>query len=50
LWYAVNAISQVELPLESAQAVEGFIEIRYELIMVSGLDDHIIHVGFNVAM
>jgi hypothetical protein len=50
LWYAEDALSRVELPQESAQAVEGFLEVGDELIVGSGLDDHVIHVSFNVVM
>jgi hypothetical protein len=33
-----------------AQNVEGFLEVRDEVVVVSGLDDHVIHVGFNIAV
>jgi hypothetical protein len=32
------------------QAIEGFFEVGDELIMGSSLDDHIIHIGFNIGM
>jgi hypothetical protein len=32
------------------QAVEGFFEVGNELIVGFGLDDHIVHVGFNITM
>jgi hypothetical protein len=50
LWYAEDALGWVELPLELAQAVEGFLEVRDELITVSSFDDHIIHVSFNIVV
>jgi hypothetical protein len=50
LRYAEDTLSRIELPPELLQAVEGFFEISDELIMISGLDDHIIHVGFNIAV
>jgi hypothetical protein len=50
LWYAEDALGWVELPLELAQAVEGFLEIRHKFVMGSGLDDHVVHAGFNIAM
>jgi hypothetical protein len=36
--------------LKPSQAVECFLEISDELIMESGLHDHVIHVSFNVAV
>jgi hypothetical protein len=36
--------------LKPSQAVGGLLEISDELIMGSDLDDHIIHVSFNVAV
>jgi hypothetical protein len=50
LWYAEDALHRVKLPSKLPQAVECFLEISDELIVGSGLDDHIIHVSFNVAM
>jgi hypothetical protein len=50
LRYTEDAVGWVELPLESTHAVEGFLKVGDELIVVSGLDDHVIHVGFNVAV
>jgi hypothetical protein len=50
LWHAEDALRWVKLPSKLPQAVESFLNISDELIMGSGLDDHIIHVSFNVAM
>jgi hypothetical protein len=50
LWYAEDALGWVKLPLEFAYAVEDFPEIRDELVVGFGVDDHIVHVGFNVVM
>jgi hypothetical protein len=49
LWHVENALYQVKLPSKLPQAVECFLKISNELIVGSGLDDHIIHVNFNVA-
>jgi hypothetical protein len=46
----IKLSSQVELPSELAQAVEGFLEVGDELVVASGLNDHVIHVGFNIAV
>jgi hypothetical protein len=32
------------------QAIEGFLKVGDELVVVFSLDNHIIHVGFNIAM
>jgi hypothetical protein len=40
----------VKLPSKLLQAVEHFLKIGDELIMGSGLDDHIIHESFNIAV
>jgi hypothetical protein len=32
------------------QVVEGFLEVEDELVTISGLDDHVIHVSFNIAV
>jgi hypothetical protein len=50
LWYAKDALGWLELPPELVQAVEGFLEVGDELIAVSSLDDHVIHVSFNIAV
>jgi hypothetical protein len=50
LWYAEDTLGWVEFPLELAQAVEGFLKVGDELVVVSGLDDHVIHVRFNIAV
>jgi hypothetical protein len=50
LWHAEDALDLVKLPSKLAQAVEGFLKIRDELVVGSGLDDHIVHVVFNIAM
>jgi hypothetical protein len=49
-WYAEDALSLVELPSKLAQTVEGFFEVGDELVVGSGLDDHVIHVDFNIVM
>jgi hypothetical protein len=50
LWHAKDALRRVKLPSKLLQAVECFLEIRDELVVGSGLDDHIIHVSFNVVV
>jgi hypothetical protein len=40
----------VKLPSKPSQAVERLLKISDELIVGSGLDDHVIHVGFNVVV
>jgi hypothetical protein len=50
LRYAEDALGWVELPLELAQAVQGFLTVGDELVMLSGLNDHVIHVGFNIVV
>ena len=40
----------VEFPAELSEAVEGFFQIRYELILAFGLDNDVVNVGFNIAM
>jgi hypothetical protein len=43
LRYTEGALGWVELPPE-------FAEVGDELVVVSSLDDHIIHISFNIAM
>jgi hypothetical protein len=50
LWHTKDALHQVKLPSKPSQAVECILEISDELIVGSGLDDHIIHVSFNIAV
>jgi hypothetical protein len=50
LWLAEDALGWAKLPSKLALAVDCFLEIRDELVMGSGLDDHVIHIRFNVAM
>jgi hypothetical protein len=50
LRYVEDELSRVELPPELAQAVEGFFEVGHEHIVGSGLDDHVVHVGFNIVL
>jgi hypothetical protein len=50
LWYTEDALGWVELPPELAQAIEGFLKVGDEIVMVSSLNDHISHVSFNIAM
>jgi hypothetical protein len=38
------------LPSKPSQTVESLLKISDELIVRPGLDDHIIHVSFNVAV
>jgi hypothetical protein len=47
---AKDVLCQVELPSKPSQAVESFLEISDELVVGSGLDDHIIYVSFNVVV
>jgi hypothetical protein len=48
LWHAKDALRQVKLPSKPSQAVECLLEISDELVVGSGLYDHVIHVSFNV--
>jgi hypothetical protein len=50
LRHAKDALCRVKLPSKPSQAVESLLEISDELIVGSGLDDHIIHVSFNVTV
>jgi hypothetical protein len=50
LRYAKDTLCQVELPSKPSQAVESLLEISDELVVGSGLDDHIIHVSFDIAV
>jgi hypothetical protein len=50
LRHAKDALCRGKLPSKLPQAVEHFFEIGDELIVGFGLDDHVIHVSFNVAM
>jgi hypothetical protein len=50
LWHAKDTLYRVKLPSKLPQAVESLLEISNELIVGSGLDDHVIHVSFNVAV
>jgi hypothetical protein len=46
--YAEDAFVRVELPAVLSQRCESLFKIGDERVGVSGLDDHIIHVGFDV--
>jgi hypothetical protein len=48
LRHAKHALYRVKFPSKPSQAIEGLLEISDELIVESGLDDHVIHVSFNV--
>jgi hypothetical protein len=50
LQYTEDAFGRVELPPKLALAVEGFLEVGDELVAISGLDDHVIHVSFNIVV
>jgi hypothetical protein len=50
LWHAEDALRRVKVPSEFPQVVECFLEISDELVVGSGLDDHVIYVSFNIAM
>jgi hypothetical protein len=50
LWHTKDALRRVKLASKPSQAVECFLEINDELVMGFGLDDHNIHVSFNVAV
>jgi hypothetical protein len=50
LRHAKDALCRVKLPSKPSQAVESLLKIKDEFIVGSGLDDHVIHVGFNVAV
>ena len=44
------ALSRVEHPLEFPQTVECFFKVRDDLVVGSSVNNHIIHIGFNIAM
>jgi hypothetical protein len=50
LRHAKDALCQVKLPSKLSQAIEHLLEISDELIVGSALDDHIIHISFNVVV
>jgi hypothetical protein len=50
LGHVKDALRRVKLPSKPSQAIEGPLEISNELVVGSGLDDHVIHVSFNVAV
>jgi hypothetical protein len=50
LWHTKDALCQVKLPSKPSQAVKRLPDISDELVVRSGLDDHVIHVSFNVAV
>jgi hypothetical protein len=50
LWHTKDALRRVKLPSKLPQAVECLLEISDELVVGSGLDGHVIHVSFNVAV
>jgi hypothetical protein len=47
---AKDTLCQVKIPSKPSQAVESLLEVSDELVMGSGIDDHVIHVSFNVAV
>jgi hypothetical protein len=50
LRHTKDALCRIKLPSKLPQAIECFLEIGDELIVGSGLDDHLIHVSFNVTV
>jgi hypothetical protein len=46
--YAEDGLVRVELPPVLLQGCESLFKIGDECVRVSGLDDHIIHIGFDV--
>jgi hypothetical protein len=46
--YAEDALVRVELPAILAQGCESLFKVVDEGTRVSGLDDHVIHVGFYI--
>jgi hypothetical protein len=50
LCHAKDAQRRVKLPSKLPQAIECLLKISDELIMGFGLDDHIIHVSFNIVV
>jgi hypothetical protein len=50
LRHAKDALCWVELPSKPSQVVDSLHEISDELVVGSGLDDHIITVSFDVAV
>jgi hypothetical protein len=46
--YAEDALVRVELPLVLPQRCESLFKIGDERVGVSGLDDHIVYIGFDV--
>jgi hypothetical protein len=47
-WYAEDAVVRVELPAVLLQGCESLFKIGDEHVRVSCLDDHVIHIGFDV--
>jgi hypothetical protein len=46
--YAEDTLVEVELPLVLSQGCESLVNIGNERVGVSGLDDHIIHIDFDI--
>ena len=55
LWIAGTSVisytfTWVEFPAKLSEAVEGFFQVCYELILGLGFDDDVINISFNIAM
>jgi hypothetical protein len=46
--YAEDALVRVELPAVLSHGCESLFKIGDERVGVSGLDDHVIHIGFDI--
>jgi hypothetical protein len=46
--YAEDALVGNELPLVLSQRCESLFKISDECVTVSGFDDHVIHIGFDI--
>jgi hypothetical protein len=47
-WDTEDTFLQVELPVVAPEVGEGMSEVGDEVVFASGLDDHVVDVGFNV--
>jgi hypothetical protein len=48
--YAEDALVGNDLPLVLSQRCESLFKISDECVTVSGLDDHVIHIGFDILL
>ena len=48
--YTKDTLGWVEFPTKLTEAIQGFFQISYELVLALGLDNDIIDISFNIAM